>query len=260
MTDDPTPWLAPLAKAVRGASALFIELYNRQDLHVEAPIPDTPSLIVGNHGFGTLTDLNVLATFAALDRLGVTRDQVVLVHELAWTLRVNRIVEAFGGRPASPEAGLTALREGHHVVVFPGGDKEAGKAWPDRNTVDFHGRDGFASLARQACVPVVPIVTAGAGESLFVATDGARIARALRLPEIFRYNVAPVSLSIPWGISIGIAGLVPYLPLPTKLDTTILTAMRAESDEDGPAFAHRVEQAMQAAMDTMTAHRRPLLG
>jgi 1-acyl-sn-glycerol-3-phosphate acyltransferase len=126
--------------------------------------------------------------------------------------------------------------------------------------VNFHGRSGFASIAREAGVPVVPVVTAGAGESLFVATDGARIAAALQLPRLFRYNVAPVSLSIPWGISVGVAGLLPYLPLPTKLETTVLPSMRPGPDQDDDAFAARVQRAMQEAMDAMTADRRPLLG
>ena len=235
-------------------------LARRRVEHLERIPSDGPCLIVANHGFGTLTDLNVLATFAALDRMGVTRDQVVLVHQLAWTFRLGTIVEAFGGRPASRQTALAALAEGCHVVVFPGGDKEAGKAWRDRNTVSFHGRSGFASIAREADVPVLPIVTAGAGDTLYVATDGARIAQALRLPTLFRYNVAPVSLSIPWGISVGIAGLLPYLPLPAKLDTTVLASLQPEPDEPDRAFALRVEHLMQQAMDGMTERRRPILG
>lgn len=246
----------PFVGWVRRASDELLAVYNRHEVHVEAPVPDEPCLIVGNHGFGTLTDLNVLATIAALDRLGVTREQVALVHQLASTVRLGWLVEAFGGRPANQISATAALAEGSHVVVFPGGDKEAGKAWPDRNTVDFHGRSGFAALAREAGVPVVPVVTAGAGESLFVATDGAWIADALRLPQRFRYNVAPVSLSVPWGISVGVAGLLPYLPLPTKLETTVLAPMRQHPHEDDATFAVRV----QAAMDSMTEDRRPLLG
>ena len=260
MSSDAHQGRAGVSALIRRASGALVEVYNRLEVHVQAEIPDTPCLIVGNHGFGTLTDLNVLATFAALDRIGVTRDQIVLVHQLAWTFRLGAIVEAFGGRPAGRETALAALAEGHHVVVFPGGDTEAGKAWRDRNTVSFHGRSGFASIAREADVPVVPIVTAGAGDTLYVATDGARIAGALRLPTLFRYNVAPVSLSIPWGISVGIAGLLPYLPLPTKLDTTVLAPLRPDPDEPDSAFALRVEHLMQRAMDGMTEHRRPILG
>ena len=260
MTSDARKSRAGVAALLRRASGALVEVYNRLDVHAQAEIPNSPCLVVANHGFGTLTDLNVLATFAALDRMGVTRDQVVLVHQLAWTFRLGMLVEAFGGRPASRQTALAALAEGCHVVVFPGGDKEAGKAWRDRNTVSFHGRSGFASIAREADVPVVPIVTAGAGDTLYVATDGARIAEALRLPTLFRYNVAPVSISLPWGLSVGIAGLLPYLPLPAKLDTTVLAPMRPEPDEHDSAFALRVEHAMQLAMDGMTVQRRPIVG
>ncbi len=260
MSDDDPSKRTAVAGLVRRASRTFVDVYNGLEIHAKTEIPDTPCLIVANHGFGTLTDLNVLATMATLDRMNQTREHIVLVHQMAWTFQLGVIVEAFGGRPAGRETALSALADGCDVVVFPGGDKEAGKAWKDRNTVNFYGRSGFAKLAREADVPVLPIVTAGAGESLFVATDGARIAEALRLPEIFRYNVAPVSISIPWGISVGLTGLLPYIPLPTKLDTTVLEAVRPEPDEDDATFALRIQAAMQQAMDEMTEHRRPILG
>ena len=146
------------------------------------------------------------------------------------------------------------------MLVFPGGDLDAAKSWEDRNRIVFGGRSGFARLAIEHKVPIVPIVTAGAGESLFVLSSGERLARATRLDKLLRIKAAPVSVSLPWGLSIGAAGMLPYLPLPSKLDTRVLSAMSPAEDDSPDDFAERVHAEMQHALTEMTRTRRPLLG
>lgn len=253
---------APAAPAdiVRRAAAAYLRVYHRHRIDVDAPLPDEPALVVGNHGFGGLVDLNVSALMAALDAAGVRRPVTYLVHQIAWTLGAGRFTEAFGGRPASTENAHAAFAAGGHVVVFPGGDVDAGKSWRDRDRVLFDGRCGYARLAIEAGVPIVPIVSAGAGESLVVLTDGQALARALRLPSLLRLKALPVSLSLPWGLSVGVVGLAPYLPLPTRMHTVVLPAMRPEDSEDAAAFAARVQHAMQDRLDELVAERIPVLG
>ncbi len=153
-----------------------------------------------------------------------------------------------------------AFERGNHVLVFPGGDVEQGKSFADRDKIVFAGRRGFARLAIDGGVPIVPVVTAGAGESLLVLSDGQRLARALRLDRTLRMKALPVSVSLPWGLSVGVVGLVPYLPLPTKLTTAVLDPMWPVDGESPDAFGDRVETTMQTALSTMTAGRTPLLG
>ena len=239
----------------RAVVAGYLRRYHRHTVSVDEPVSDTKALFVSNHGFGGLVDLNVAAAFVALDIAGVTRPTTALVHQLAWTMGVGRIVEAFGGTKASAHAVGDAFAGDRNVLVFPGGDVDAGKSWRDRNTICFDGRTGFARIAIEHGVPIVPIVTAGAGESLFVLHDGRGLAAALRLPKLLRLKALPISISIPWGLSIGVAGMLPYVPLPTKLDTAILPAMTPESGESADAFADRVEAAMQNRLDTLAASR-----
>ena len=118
----------------------------------------------------------------------------------------------------------------------------------------------FARLAADAQVPVVPIVTAGAGESLLVLDDGQVIARKLGVASALRVKALPLSISIPWGLSVGITGLLPYLPLPTKLRTSVLPAMRPGETETTDDFGRRVQRAMQDRLDELTAARRWVLG
>lgn len=244
--------------AIRNAAVNFVRTYHRLKIHIAAPLPDTPSLIVSNHGFGGALDLNVLALLAALDDIN-ERPVTFLTHQMAWTFQIGPLLETVGAQPANESSALSAFDAGHHVVVFPGGDIEAAKPFSQRNEVIFGGRTGFAQLALNADVPVVPIVTAGAGESLFVLNDGQRLARIFQADKILRCKALPVSISIPWLLNIGTVGLVPYVPLPTRLETSVLTSVRPFDGEDARAFAERIRQLMQATLDELTLDR-PLLG
>src|SRR5581483_11448117 len=233
----------------------YVRRYHRHRVHIDAPVPLAPALIVANHGFGGIVDLNVLALFAALDTAGVSRPVTPLVHQLAWTAGVGPLVEAAGGRPASRQSAGEAAAAGRHVVVFPGGDIDAAKSWRDRNVVRFGGRSGFATLAMDLGLPIVPVVTAGAGESLLVLTDGQTLARSLRLPALLRIKALPINVALPWGLNAGVAGMLPYAPIPTQLTTAILPSMRARAGETATAFATRVEDAMQQRLDLLVADR-----
>lgn len=252
-----------IARAMAAVAAVgdeFVRRYHRLDIDSTIETPTDPVLFVANHGFGGVVDLNVFAVRAALDELHLDRPLTILTHQLAWTLGVGRLFEPLGARPASRDSAVEAFEAGHHVLVFPGGDKDAAKTFDERNLVKFDGRTGFAKLALEQKVPIVPVVTAGAGESLLVLSSGERLARALRLDKILRVKALPVSVSVPWGPNVGAVGMLPYLPLPTKLVTRVLAPMIAADDETAEQFAGRVESAMQNAMTELTRDRKPLLG
>jgi 1-acyl-sn-glycerol-3-phosphate acyltransferase len=248
------------ALAFRRLAIEFVRRYNRLEVTADPETPSEPVLFVANHGFGGVFDLNVFAVGAAFEQMQLDRDVTILTHQVAWTLGVGRLIEPLGARPASTRSAQEAFDRGEHVAVFPGGDIDAAKAWEDRNRIKFNGRNGFARLAIDAGVPIVPIVTAGAGESLFVISSGERLARAVRLDKLLRVKSAPVSLSLPWGLNVGLVGMLPYLPLPTKLATRVLPAMSPSAGEDAADYATRVETVMQDALTEMTATRIPLIG
>jgi len=252
--------LVPVVRTVLSYGASFLRVYHRHEVTTGGEPPAGPVLFVANHGFGGIVDLNVFASLSALADISPNRDVTILCHQLAWTLKVGKIVEAAGARPAEYTCAAQAFERGNHVLVFPGGDVEQGKSFADRDKIVFAGRRGFARLAIDGGVPIVPVVTAGAGESLLVLSDGQRLARALRLDRALRMKALPVSVSLPWGLSVGVVGLVPYLPLPTKLTTAVLDPMWPVDGEPPDAFGDRVETTMQTALSTMTAGRTPLLG
>ncbi|MCK0516459.1 1-acyl-sn-glycerol-3-phosphate acyltransferase [Williamsia sp. DF01-3] len=234
--------------------------YHRMEVDQRCHTPKGPVLFVANHGFGGVFDLNLLAFAAAYQQVGDRRRVSVLTHAIAWKLGVGRLVNMFDGIPADHDTALRALDSGDHVLVFPGGDIDGFKSWQDRNKIMFDGRTGFARLAIDAGVPIVPVVTAGAGESLFVLSSGRGAARRLGLDRVLRLKTFPVSFSAPWGFNVGLVGLLPYLPLPTKITTTVLPAMQAEEGETAEDFGRRVHAVMDRKLSAMTAKRIPLLG
>jgi 1-acyl-sn-glycerol-3-phosphate acyltransferase len=242
------------------ALTTYLEWYHRFEATFDAPLPDEPSMLVCNHGFGGLGDLNGMALAAAMRTSGNDRPVTFLVHQLAWTLGVGRLVELSGGRKATQEAAENAIAEGHHLVVFPGGDLDAGKAFKDRNTITFAGRSGFARLARDLDVPIVPVVTAGAGESLYVFSDGSTLASRLGIDKALRVKALPVSFSVPWGVSFGLTGLVPYIPMPTKLTTAVLAPVDPAGEEGPDALARAIHHQMQTRMDHLVRTRVPVIG
>lgn len=246
--------------ALRNLGIDVVRRYNRLDIDAAAVTFDGPVLFVANHGFGGIFDLNVFATAAAMDELQLDRPVTILTHQLAWTLGVGRFLEPLGAQPACGDSAREAFDDGHHVLVFPGGDLDASKSWDDRNRIVFGGRSGFARVAMEHDVPIVPIVTAGAGESLFVISSGERLARATRLDKLLRLKAAPISVSLPWGLSIGAVGILPYLPLPAKLRTRVLAPVVAKAGEDADAYAARVQEEMQRALTDLTSGRTPLIG
>lgn len=246
-----SPTATTAISGAQGVVAAYLRRYHRHEIDGHLEAPEEQVLFVANHGFGGLFDLNVAAVMATGHVLGVDRPLTSLVHQIAWTLGLGPVIEPLGMRPASREAAEDGFAKGHHVLVMPGGDLDAFKSHRDRNKVVFSGRSGFAKLAVDAGVPIVPVVTSGAGNTLFVISDGRGIAKALRLDRILRTKAFPVSLSFPWGLNVGLVGLLPYIPLPAKLRTRVLEPMRPLRGENIEEFARRVEAAMQQALDEL---------
>jgi len=65
-----------------------------------------------------------------------------------------------------------------------------------------------------------------------------------------------VSLTAPWGLNVGLAGLLPYLPVPANLSTVVLPAISVPPSASASDLATRVETEMQRALDELSVERR----
>ncbi len=224
-----------------------------------------PVLLVGNHSGGVLTpDTSVF--FAHWYRTqGIERPLVGLAFDAAFGIPGFRtLMRRIGEVPANRENARRALAEGHPVLVYPGGEREAFRPWSDRNRIDFGDRMGFVKLALQLGVPVVPVVGHGGHSSTVILTRGDQISSLLGL-ERLRMTTFPIALQIPWGLST--AG-VPGLPLPAKITMQICEPMNwgelPPEAADDPAIVKRcydeITTTMQETLDRLaTEHPFPIL-
>jgi 1-acyl-sn-glycerol-3-phosphate acyltransferase len=252
-----------LARAVE----MFAPLarYHRLQVSGLENIPRGPALFVANHS-GGLYPVDALFLFRYYEQFGYDDPIFVLAHDLLFELpQMSSFLNSIGAIRASEGRGKALLQAGHKLLVFPGGDLDNMRAFSRRREVVFGGRSGFVRLARGADVPIVPVVSAGAHETFVVLTQGRRLAKLMGLPKRLRLNSCPVVLAAPWGVLWGPGMLLPYHPLPSKVQVQLgqpidLSDAALASIGDAPA-AEYVRVAMQRLLEGMYAERRyPVLG
>lgn len=98
--------------------------YFRCDLDGWENIPESTALFVGNHN-GLLTFEVLMLFYAWWKRFEGKRQALGLAHNVALKNPLFRwIIPKLGAIPASPERALGALKEGHSLLVFPGGRRK----------------------------------------------------------------------------------------------------------------------------------------
>jgi 1-acyl-sn-glycerol-3-phosphate acyltransferase len=179
-------------------------------------VPPKPVMVVSNHSGGTsIPDVWGFA-YAWYARFGTERPIHPLAHEMILSTKTTaRFFGRLGVLRAGRGVAYDVLRAWRRdLLVMPGGDRDTWRPYRDRYKVQFGGRTGYAATAIRAGVPIVPVANAGAHSTLYVLTDGAGLARALRLPQLTRASVFPISFSFPWGLTIG---PWPHLPIPARM-------------------------------------------
>jgi len=212
-----------------------------------------PTLYVANHNGGIMgPDLS--CTLGTLwGELGDDATLYCMAHDLAMrrVTPLGRVLQGVGAMRAAPENAAAVFARGGSVLVYPGGDLDAYRLSRHRDRVVFGERTGFVEVAREAGVPIVPIVAHGAHRSAFIFHEGAGLARWLGLGRWSRIRRFPLALALPWGLAAG--PWVPYLPLPFPIRLRILEPTEVEPEEGPAAGRDRIVARMQQALDAMAA-------
>lgn len=229
------------------------EGYLRAELQGLEHIARGPALYVANHNGGVLGP-DLFCTLGALWRtLGPDAPLYALTHDLAMrrVTPLGRVLQRAGALRAHPEAARRALRSGGSVLVYPGGDLEAHRAFWRRDEIIFERGAGFVQVARDAGVPIIPIVAQGAHRNPLVVHEGAWLAGALGLRRWSRIERFPIALGLPW--IVGAGPWVPWLPLPLRVRLRVLSPMWMAKDADPHATRARIAERMQTTL-TELAH------
>ncbi len=229
-------------------------------------------MCVANHsGYGVMEILTLLCLWVG--RFGLSRPVVGLAHDLGlwWPFRL--VVLRIGGVRASSAAGLDPLARGFPVLVFPGGDLDALRPFSARAQVVWGRRHGFLRTARDARVPVVPLVISGSHAQYTLLPGGPLIARLLGLRRV-RLATWPMPLGgclllgvlAAWlagllpGVALGAAALLAFWPNPTRIDYQFLSPEAPPAPEvEGAALAEQAEalrRRMERTLGELAAGRR----
>jgi 1-acyl-sn-glycerol-3-phosphate acyltransferase len=225
--------------------------YFRLEVHGFEHVPEPPVLFVSNHSGGTSIPDAWGFAIAWYRHFGWQRPLHPTAHEMVLSTDVSgRYLERRGILRAHRDVVREALLRGRDVLVMPGGDRDTWRPHRDRYRVSFAGHAGYAALALDLSVPIVPVANAGAHDSLFVITDGAWFARMIGLHRLARADIWPIHISLPWGLAIG---PWPHIPLPVRLRYLVGEPITPRSGEGAAALDERVRASVQALLDRLAA-------
>jgi 1-acyl-sn-glycerol-3-phosphate acyltransferase len=200
------------------------------------------SLIVGYHGGPWTYDLWMLGD-RMHDELGYFPRAVW--HWLWWAIPgLNQAVTGLGGLRGAPTPDeMDDLRaRGEHLVVAPGGMREAMRPFWDEGRVDLGDRRGYLRLALDYDLPIIPVVATGLAATFVGLNDGYRT--SLR---VFGRGDLPAWLAF------GVGGIWPLaLPFPAKIRQRIGEPIRLDGLQGDLELAHaRVTTALQEMLDDL---------
>lgn len=227
----------------------LIKRYFRATVKGFEYIPDGPCLFVGNHNAIAAMSPEVWIFgsyyFETKDNLKVLgHDLVLKIPGLSFLAKKYlRYI------PNDYESAKRSLGQGAQVLVYPGGGWESCRPSRDRDRIDFKNRSGFIRLAREANVPIVPIVSTGGHDGVYIWKRGQSLAKTLQLHRFFRIDTFPLGLSFPCVLHIG--PFIPFIPLPRKVILEILPPINVHELKgvDDHAKANDIVEHMQKAMD-----------
>src|SRR3954447_11696652 len=252
-------------RATLPALRTMSDTYFRADVSGLERIPDSgPVLLVGNHSGGTMIADSFVFAQAFYDRFGPDRRFHQLAHDLVFRFPgLRTLVERYGTVPASPANMRRALDRDAALLVYPGGDEESFRPSWESSQVNFAGRTGFARLALEHDVPVVPIVALGGQETALFLGRGRRLAETLALDRLLRLKVIPPVLGPPFGATL--LALPLRWPLPAKIRVRVMPPidLRDELGAQGdPEDAYDlVTTRMQRTLSRLASDRTvPVLG
>ena len=246
----------------------LMDIYFRMEIGGWENLPPQASLLIGGHSGGPLTMDAWTTIYAWWRHFGDSRPLHGTAHEvLMKTPGLGRYFRRGGVINPTRENIEAAFARGHDVILWPGGEVDAFRSWSKRDQVVLGERTGFIRMAIRTNTPIVPVATIGGHDTLFVLSEGRWLAKLLKLKKYLRSDVAPITLSFPFGIALHVTPLQ-HIPLPAKIRTEFLKAVYFDGDPalaDDPDYVlqkyEEVQARIQEGMDMLAKRRKfPIFG
>jgi 1-acyl-sn-glycerol-3-phosphate acyltransferase len=180
-------------------------------------IPDEKFLMVGSHNGGLAAPDLFLLMWAWFQEFGLVRPTYGLMNAKMWTgyPLLARVAAQMGAVRATPKMAIAALKADASVLVYPGGARDVFRPYALRHQIFLNGNFAFIKLALRESVPIVPVVSLGAHDTLRVIADLYPLLQKLHqrgMPWLLDLDpeVWPVFLGWPWGIGVGPLLNIPF--------------------------------------------------
>ncbi len=199
------------------------------------------ALLVGNHAMMGLD--GVVLGALVLDRLD--RRVRFLGERNLWRIPgVRSLLDAAGALPGEPGAATRLLRAGEVCGVYPGGIDDSWKLTKtERYRLQWGDRRGFARVAMEARVPIVPVAAFGIDEMYDVVAKERWVGR--RVLGHARYDLP---------LALGWKGTLVPRRHPQRY--VMLPPIATDGDAAHPEDVERVRHATFAALDAQLAQAR----
>ena len=219
-------------------------------------IPERGALFVGNHTIFGFLDLPFM-----MSELWTRRGIAVrgLGDHGHYAIPVWRnLLEMAGMVRGTRDNVRTLMRDGQHVLVFPGGGGEVFKQRGQKYQLLWKERLGFARLAIEFGYPIVPFAAIGADDMYDVVTDR-------DTPVVGPVSNLMKRLSgVPLPLLVRGAGPT-LLPRPERLyfgfgqpsDSTRFDGRHDDDDDAARALRDEVRAAVEHGLDVLFAEREP---
>ncbi len=130
---------------------------------------DGPVMLVGNHSLVAI-DVSLLHQELLHRRGRVLRGMGD--DALMSSTPIRKMIQWQGSVRGSRENCRTLLEHGEMVLVLPGGTREAFRSKARKYALRWEGRTGFAQVAIEAGVPIVPVAMVGSNDAYDIVVDG----------------------------------------------------------------------------------------
>jgi 1-acyl-sn-glycerol-3-phosphate acyltransferase len=241
------PVIAEMAWSV--LNGLYYDYFRVEVEGIENVPNNGGAVLVANHGGAAIPYDGAMLALAVMNEAETPRRVRVVGTEIFNMLPfISHLYRKVGAAYASRDDARELLKRGHLLGVFPEGERGFMKPVWEAYRVGRLGRGGFADLAQDAGVPIVPVAIVGSEEVHPAVMVSKRLAQLVRLifPEQRVEEIAialnPIPLPIRWKIR--------FLPPvePSGNGEPIDGLEQLERVED-------VRRSIQAALDDILAHR-----
>jgi 1-acyl-sn-glycerol-3-phosphate acyltransferase len=245
---DPFGLDVEVRELVTPAFRFLYDRYWRVDVGGAQHVPvEGPVLLVANHSGALPFDGAMIVT--AVDTLRRRVVRFLYDRFIEAVSPLDAFYRKVGGVTASRENAQALLRMGEAVLLFPEGISGVAKPFSERYRLRPFS-PGFARLAMQFDVPVIPVAVVGAEEIYPLVGRAEGLGKALGMPYL------PITPFFP------LLGLLGALPLPTKWfirfgPSVHLSAGSVDSDYlRARSEATRVRKRLQAMVTRQKNRRR----